>query len=370
MSEMSYAPPAIHPMVGQLTTAFAARDISLAFDLGRIQVRLVPVAMVPPGPGNLSPGLVLELGQAHWSLYMAETRSFYELLALADGEGALEGIALADLPWEISVALAEAYLGQGLALLEGALGTPVALAAGTPEDVPEGDLESGSDPADGAGEFIWPFDLIFTGDDGVERRTRFGLGIPWAHGPWVMDLLKQFPRKVRPTAILDGLPRTLGFQLGQFQLDPAGMAGLETGDILLPDIWYPGQGKIVLALAPHEYLCDLVPEGLCLTRSLTPNWEEKSMNDENTTLEESGAESAPVITDPNALALNLVFELGRTPTTLGEVRKLMPGQVLTLPRPLEEGVTVDIRANGQCIGRGRIVDVAGETGIQILDMGE
>jgi type III secretion protein Q len=53
--------------------------------------------------------------------------------------------------------------------------------------------------------------------------------------------------------------------------------------------------------------------------------------------------------------------------TMAELEGLQPGEVLELDRPLEEAVT--IRANGTAVGSGRLVDVDGRLGVQVVQLG-
>jgi len=67
------------------------------------------------------------------------------------------------------------------------------------------------------------------------------------------------------------------------------------------------------------------------------------------------------------LPVRLAFELGRIELPLAELALLGPGHVFELAR--NEAQPVDIVANGRRIGQGRIVDVAGSIGVQIVRMG-
>jgi type III secretion system YscQ/HrcQ family protein len=65
--------------------------------------------------------------------------------------------------------------------------------------------------------------------------------------------------------------------------------------------------------------------------------------------------------------LTLVAELGRITVTVEEAAALAPGQVLGLGRALESGVTLTVE--GRRVARGQLVDIDGEIGIRILDLG-
>jgi len=51
--------------------------------------------------------------------------------------------------------------------------------------------------------------------------------------------------------------------------------------------------------------------------------------------------------------------------TIEEIGQLTPGKVIGLPQKLDEGVLVDIKANGQMIAQGKIVGIGDDMGVQI-----
>jgi type III secretion protein Q len=65
--------------------------------------------------------------------------------------------------------------------------------------------------------------------------------------------------------------------------------------------------------------------------------------------------------------VRLSFDVGHRSMTMAELEGLQPGEVLELDRPLEEAVT--IRANGTAVGSGRLVDVDGRLGVQVVQLG-
>ncbi len=67
------------------------------------------------------------------------------------------------------------------------------------------------------------------------------------------------------------------------------------------------------------------------------------------------------------LPVRLAFELGRLELTLDELQAIGPGHVFELARVEEEAV--DIVANGRRVGRGRIVNIAGALGVQVIRLG-
>jgi type III secretion protein Q len=76
--------------------------------------------------------------------------------------------------------------------------------------------------------------------------------------------------------------------------------------------------------------------------------------------------NAEAIADPGQLPVRLTFEIGRLEITLDELQRLGPGAVLELGRSISE--LVHISAQGQPVGQGRLVDVEGAAGVQVVRM--
>jgi type III secretion protein Q len=79
----------------------------------------------------------------------------------------------------------------------------------------------------------------------------------------------------------------------------------------------------------------------------------------------AGGEDAPAGLD--AVPVTLGFELGKLALPLGDIRTLGAGTVLLLDGG--SPASVAITSAGQALGRGEIVDVAGQLGIRITHWG-
>jgi type III secretion system YscQ/HrcQ family protein len=66
------------------------------------------------------------------------------------------------------------------------------------------------------------------------------------------------------------------------------------------------------------------------------------------------------------IEVQLTFDVGDVTLTLRELEGMKEGYTLTTDRPVDE--VVSIRANGQLIGRGRLVKVEGRLGVQIEEL--
>lgn len=65
----------------------------------------------------------------------------------------------------------------------------------------------------------------------------------------------------------------------------------------------------------------------------------------------------------DAIPVQVVFELGRVELTVDELRRLAPGAVTPLTKPLDEAF--DIIANGKRIGQGAPVRIGDRLGVRI-----
>lgn len=89
-----------------------------------------------------------------------------------------------------------------------------------------------------------------------------------------------------------------------------------------------------------------------------------------------GAVEAEVVTGyvPRAMALpdeahlELTVQLGTTRLSLRELGELAPGQIVPLGRPLAG--PFEVRAAGQLLGQGELVDIDGELGVRIVSLQE
>lgn len=90
------------------------------------------------------------------------------------------------------------------------------------------------------------------------------------------------------------------------------------------------------------------------------------MSDETDELD--GVEGEPAEPRPptaHNLPVQVDFHLGSMQLTVGELANLQPGYVFTLPVQVE-GANVDIRANGQRVGRGELVAVGDTLGVRLV----
>jgi flagellar motor switch protein FliM len=81
--------------------------------------------------------------------------------------------------------------------------------------------------------------------------------------------------------------------------------------------------------------------------------------------EEPLAESAGMLDD---VAVAMVVELGRVSVSAADIMHLRPGQVIELSRG--PGDPVDLVVDGKRLGKGELVEIEGELGVRILELGK
>jgi type III secretion system YscQ/HrcQ family protein len=160
------------------------------------------------------------------------------------------------------------------------------------------------------------------------------------------------------------------------------LAGLEPGDVLLPDTLVPGAGpdglrrgaRCDLALptrAGHRFIASVTVRGdEVRVDARGPLAMEGIMNrdDEHTVVDDQAAgqtEGQRARDDAvDDLPARLVVEAGRASLSVREILSLSPGTVIPLERPVSAEVT--LAAGGRTLAHGVLVDVEGELGVQVL----
>ena len=81
---------------------------------------------------------------------------------------------------------------------------------------------------------------------------------------------------------------------------------------------------------------------------------------------EEVAQAAPA--GVGSIPVRIEFAIGELTLPFGELERIEPGYVFELGRAID-GTSVDVRANGQRIGRGQIVAIGDTLGVRITDCG-
>jgi type III secretion system YscQ/HrcQ family protein len=91
--------------------------------------------------------------------------------------------------------------------------------------------------------------------------------------------------------------------------------------------------------------------------------EEESLTSPDSMANTQGGDTAGRL-DVDRLTIRLSFDLGEQMLTLGELRRLRPGEIFDLQRRLDAG-PVHVRANGTLVGTAELVDIDGRVGARI-----
>lgn len=193
----------------------------------------------------------------------------------------------------------------------------------------------------------------------------FGVTLSWKEGTTTLVFLpgegavdaflpglQSLPR--REVALSDdaltALPFELSFVMGTLALDRSVLTSLEPGDVLFPDDLTPNPGKLSVRLLSHgiaQKETQAVSEG------------------DGYRITEWQPMPETFMQETDDLTLELTFELENRRITFGDLKKLVPGYVFKLTSAPDAPVTV--RANGKAVARGRLVDVNGTIGVQLIE---
>ncbi|AAB91950.1 component RhcQ of type III secretion apparatus (plasmid) [Sinorhizobium fredii NGR234] len=171
------------------------------------------------------------------------------------------------------------------------------------------------------------------------------------------ELLAQLPRQ--PRELSPELPVIIAGEIGTLRASAALLRKASVGDALLPDISPFGRGQIALSVGQLWTRADLEGDHLVLRGPFRP----QSRPLECAHMTEIESQLRPSDADLDDIEIVLVFECGRWPISLGELRSAGDGHVFELGRPIDG--LVDIVANGRCIGRGDIVRIGDDLGIRL-----
>ena len=161
--------------------------------------------------------------------------------------------------------------------------------------------------------------------------------------------------------------RESALEAGRMRLSVNELSSLEPDDVLLPETYPAREGRVTLRLCATSrslaFACSLT-EG-CATILSVLNPEEGPMSDENNTA--AGAAPSEGV-DTGELEVTLTFELERRLMTVRDVETLAPGYTFAFGGDALAPVT--LYANGKSVGKGRLVDLNGTLGVQVVSLGK
>jgi type III secretion protein Q len=250
------------------------------------------------------------------------------------------GVVLDELPRDLWLSVLDAALEPLLNRAAEALHAPVSIISILPK--PDGTSEAG-------GLF---FELY---RDGEPLFSRGQLSLTAVELQRIAALVS--PVAPQPNGDdFDLVPFPARLVMGETRLAAGEYQALERGDIILLD----------RHAASESPLCDLVfstsisyrarqQEGrLILDRMAT-----------DTAAPNPAPAAAPAAANLDTLPVHLVFEAGHKQLTLAELKRLEPGYTFELDQPADRPLT--IRANGQAVGVGELVQIGDRIGVRVLE---
>ncbi len=172
------------------------------------------------------------------------------------------------------------------------------------------------------------------------------------------------PASAPAAAWLEALPLPVRFDLGFTVLPVSELAALRPHDVILLDESHLGaDAGLAVMVGPR-----LGFRGRLDGRTFETTQPLGKIMAEPTAAAPAGAKTANV--DPDAIEqvpVRLTFDLGERSLTVAELRALKPGFTFDLGRDVRRAVT--IRANGQPVGEGELVDIDGILGVAVTSLG-
>lgn len=173
------------------------------------------------------------------------------------------------------------------------------------------------------------------------------------------------------TASVSTLPVVLAFVAGRTELSLRQLRSLGIGDAVLPDLWLPSRGEIMVALGDEQAATATTDRHTSTlktpfrpTGKTLPAVKGVTGMAQDTTAEKLPPDTAADGSGLDAVGVTLAFELGRRSLGIGELKGIGAGHVFDLGLDPEQ--PVDLVANGTKIGRGEIVEIGERIGIRVV----
>ena len=189
-----------------------------------------------------------------------------------------------------------------------------------------------------------------------ERKTLLLLrpeeSVPLDAALALVERLRSVPAKDADflAGALSAVPFRLERRAGRSVLSLSDYANLVAGDVLVPDEWYAADDVRVEIASPGKRL---------LAASARIENGRVLLAEEFHPLEET------VMDAVEELTVELSFSLEERLVTLGELSRMRAGTVL--PLTADPAAPVTIRANGRRVAKGRLVDLNGTLGVELLE---
>lgn len=166
---------------------------------------------------------------------------------------------------------------------------------------------------------------------------------------------------------LDSVPVRVCAAVGSAVLPAAELRSLQRHDVVMLDQYLvdPG-GQLWLTVAGGQSLRVRQEHSSLI---VTQGWTAIMTQTQDPSSEAEQQPAQDGLLDVDAIPVRLTFDLGERQLTLGELRRLQPGDIFDLHRPLTDG-PVMVRANGALVGTGELVEVDGRIGVALSSLGK
>ncbi|MCP5506463.1 MAG: type III secretion system cytoplasmic ring protein SctQ [Chlamydiales bacterium] len=184
-----------------------------------------------------------------------------------------------------------------------------------------------------------------------------------------------------PSTLYTSLYPTLSLAAGRTNLSQEGWNKIQEGDFVILDhcSYYPHlkKGTFQLQCGGKPLFQVKAKEDSIKILDYAHYFEEKTMDEDN--FEDSfgtpGEEEAVSVEDapsgpllsPKKVPISLTVEVARIKMGLDKLLKLKPGNVLELGVQVEKGV--NLVANGECVGKGELIQIGDVIGVKITKLG-
>lgn len=185
------------------------------------------------------------------------------------------------------------------------------------------------------------------------------------------------------------IPCTVFFSAGRTELTAEQMQNLSCGDYILLDEWFGRNASLrayplcrsretadMLLFSEHSYIHCELKDGLAHVAAWVSSCIEKEQvmdSEKNESLQDNSAgqtvqadQENSVQADISQIALNMHFCLEDRVLTLQELQSVKPGYVFALGQDFLSPVKLVV--NGKIVGSGKIVDINGTVGVQVVSL--
>ncbi len=166
---------------------------------------------------------------------------------------------------------------------------------------------------------------------------------------------------------LDSVPVKVCAAVGSALLPAAELRSLQPHDVVMLDQYLVDpDGQLWLTVAGGQSLRVRQDHSSLI---VTQGWTAIMTQTQDSSPEAEQQPTQGGLLDVDAIPVRLTFDLGERQLTLGELRRLQPGEVFDLHRPLTDG-PVMVRANGALVGTGELVEIDGRIGVALSSLGK